>query len=214
MHGSISTGLLTAHNLVSCIGELSPQDYDDFTDCTQIATNSADRASNRFANSTAWLNEFVNTLNYLGWSAFEDTITTRTRYMDSSSVAEFLVQSAQRMQDSRQGNAMIDTLDALKPDQPALYSLDEESLMGKRFQVIPARYDSKGCLHIAVFNLELVVHMKKSSFLFYDWEDPSTKMIQQSAYLTLDRGGLNANRARIEKTKREIRMKRFDLRKA
>lgn len=61
---------------------------------------------------------------------------------------------------------MIDTLDALKPDKPAVVSLDEESLLGNRFQVIPARYDSKGILQIAVFNLELVADTKKSNFLF------------------------------------------------
>lgn len=214
MHGSISTGLLTGPNLVSCIGELSPRDYDDFSHCTQIATKSADMVSSRFANSETWLNEYISTLNFFGWSVFQDAITTRTRYDVSKSVAEFLVQSAQRMQDTRQGNAMIDTLDTLKPDQPALFSLDEESLMGERFQVIPARYDSKGFLEIAVFNLELVAHTKKNRFLFWNWENQAAKIIQQRAFLKLDKRILEKNRALIEKKRLEIGMKRFDLHKA
>jgi hypothetical protein len=117
------------------------------------------------------------------------------------------------MLDIRQGNAMIDTLDALKPDKPALFSLDEESLMGERFQVIPARYDSKGFLEIAVFNLELVAHTRKSSFLFWNWENQAAKIIQQRAFLKLDKRILETNRALIEKKRREIAMKRFDLRK-
>lgn len=214
MHGSISTGLLTGPNLVSCIGELSPRDYDDFSHCTEIATKSADMVSSRFANSETWLNEYISTLNFFGWSVFQDAITTRTRYDVSKSVAEFLVQSAQRMQDTRQGNAMIDTLDTLKPDQPALFSLDEESLMGERFQVIPARYDSKGFLEIAVFNLELVAHTKKNRFLFWNWENQAAKIIQQRAFLKLDKRILEKNRALIEKKRLEIGMKRFDLHKA
>lgn len=119
-----SNGILTGHNLVSLIGDISPQDHDDLTHCTQIATKSADMLCSRFVDSAKWLHEYVSTLNFLGWSVFEDAIVTRTRYDISKSVAEFLIQSAQRMRDTRQGNAMIDTLEALKTDKPALHSLD------------------------------------------------------------------------------------------
>ncbi|AWY42562.1 hypothetical protein DKY63_22670 [Pseudomonas putida] len=213
MDSKNSNGILTGHNLVSCIDELSPQDYLDLSHCTQIATRSADMAGSRFVNSTAWLNEYVSTLNFFGWSVFQDAIQTRTRYDVSESVADYLIRSAHGMQDTRQGNAMIDTLDALKPDQPALYSLDEESLMGERFQVLPARYDSKGFLEIAVFNLELVAHSKKSGFLFWNWEKQAARIIQSRAFLKLDKRVLEAKRALLENKCSELLMKRFDLRK-
>ncbi|WP_160108988.1 hypothetical protein [Pseudomonas izuensis] len=213
MDREIPNGILTGPNLVSCIGDLSSQDYDDLGHCTQIATRSADMLCSRFTDSTKWLHEYVVTLDFFGWSVFEDAITTRTRHALSTNVAEFLVQSAQRMQDTRQGNAMIDTLDALKPQKPALYSLDEESLMGQRFQVIPARYDSKGFLEVAVFNLELVTRTRKSNFLFLDWEDPATTIIQHRAFLKLDKRIFESRRALIEKKRHEIAMQRFDLRK-
>jgi hypothetical protein len=213
MDNKTPAGLLTGPNLISCIGELSLQDFDDMTHCTQIATRSADMICSRFTDSTQWLDEYVKTLNFLGWWIFEDSISTRIRHDVSNSVADFLVQSAQAMPDSRQGNAMIDTLDALKPDKPALYSLDTESLMGKRFQVMPARYDAKGFLEIAVFNLELVSYAKKSAFLFFDWEGQASKIIQQRAYLKLDRNKLDAKRALIDKKRREILMSKFDLRR-
>ncbi|MGH8388476.1 MAG: hypothetical protein ACRESJ_23865 [Pseudomonas sp.] len=208
-----SNGILTGHNLVSCIDELLPQDYQDLSHCTQIATQSADRVSSRFANSAAWLQEYLRTLDFLGWSAYQDAIFTRTRYDVSKSVAQFLVTSAQGMQDTRQGNAMIDTLDALEPDKPALISLDNESLMGERFQVIPARYDSKGFLEIAVFNLELVAYAKKNSFLFWSWEEQAAKITQSRAYLKLDKRILDSKRSLLEKKLQEVVMKRFDLRK-
>ncbi|WP_347910355.1 hypothetical protein [Pseudomonas grandcourensis] len=208
-----TNGILTAHNLISCTEELSLQDYDDFTHCTQIATLSADMVGSRFADSTTWLNEYVTTLNFFGWSVYQDAIFTRTQHSVSKSIAEFLVQSAQTMPDSRQGNAMIDTLDALKPNQPALYSLDQQSSLGERFQVIPTRYDSKGFLEIAVFNLELVTTIKKSGFLFFDMEDHSAKIIQQRAYLKLDKNILESKRPLMERKRLEIRMKRFDLKK-
>lgn len=213
MANNKTAGILTGNNLTSCIDEFSLQDYEDLTQCTQIATKSADMHCSRFADSSKWLHEYVNTLDFIGWSVFEDAIFTRTRSVISHSIADFLVQSAQGMKDSRQGNAMIDTLDALKPDKPALFSLDEESLMGESFQVIPARYNSRGILEIAVFNLELVTHTRKSSFLFWDWEDHDAQIIQRRASLKLDKHKLDSKRSLIEKKLREITMKRFDLRK-
>ncbi|QXH62585.1 hypothetical protein [Pseudomonas azerbaijanorientalis] len=207
------SGALTGHSLTSCIDELSPQDHKDLTDCTQIATKSADMLCSRFTDSSKWLHEYVNTLDFLGWSVFEDAIFTRTRSVISQSVAHFLVQSAEGMRDSRQGNAMIDTLDALKPDKSALLSLDKESLMGEGFQVIPARYDSRGVLEIAVFNLELLVTTRKNGFLFWNWEDQDAQITQRRASLKLDRYKLESIKPLIEKKLREITMKRFELRK-
>lgn len=204
------TGILTGPNLLSCIEEMSLADHDDLTHCTQIATQSADRVCSRFVDSTKWLEEYVTTLNFFGWSVFQDAIFTRTRHDVLRSVADFLVESAEKMSDRRQGNAMIDTLDALKPDKPALLSLDQESLLGERFQVVPARYDTKGFLEIAVFNLELVASTKKSNFLF-ETDERSAKIIQQRVYLKLDRRILETKRTLIDKKRHEIRMKRFNL---
>lgn len=205
-------GVVTNHNLISCIDELSLQDFDDLTSCTHIATRSADLIHNRFANSQYWLDEYIRTLMFFGWSLHEGAITTRTRIDISGSVADFLVRSAQTMSDPRQGNAMIDTLDALKPDNLATFSLDEESLRGRRFQVAPSRYDSRGNLHMAVFNLELVAHTEHSRFLFWPWETKSAKLVQQRAFLKLDRSVLGTKRQLIGAKLREQVMKRFALR--
>lgn len=212
MRTDTTSGIVTGHNLISFIDELSLQDFDDLTDCTQLATRSADLAHNRFATSQHWLDEYVRTLIFLGWSLHEGAITTRTRVTVSGSIADVLVQSAHTM-NPRQGNAMIDTLDVLKPDKPALLSLDEESLKGHRFQVAPSRYDSKGNLHMAVFNLELVADTERSSFLFWPWEKQSAKLVQQKAFLTLNRAVLDTKRALMADSLRGQVMKRFALRK-
>jgi hypothetical protein len=193
--------------------DLSLQEHDDLTHCTQIATRSADMVSRRFDPSTKWLHEYMTTMNFLGWVVYQDAIFTRTTHIVSESVASFLVASAQGMRNALQGNAMIDTLDALKPDKPAMLSLDQESLKGERFQVIPACRDAKGFLEIAVFNLELVAYTKKTGFLFHEWEEAGVKVIQHRANLKLDKTVLESNRALIDKKRREISMKRFDLHK-
>ena len=75
------------------------------------------------------------------------------------------------------------------------------------------RYDSKGFLEVAVFNLELVANAKKNSFIFWSWEEQPAKIIQHRASLKLDKRILESKRSMIEKKRLEIRMKRFDLRK-
>jgi len=207
------TGVVAGHNLVSCIGELSLQDFDDLTDCTRLATRSADLTQNRFANSNYWLDEYVRTLMFLGWSLHDSVITTRTRSTLTGSVADFLVQRAKTMEDPRQGNAMIDTLDALKADTPAALSLDQESLRGRRFQVAPSRYDTRGNLHMAVFYLELVADTQKSGFLFWPWEKQSATLVQQSAFLKLNRAELDTKRELMANKLRDQVMKRFALRR-
>jgi hypothetical protein len=213
MNNEQQSGLVTGPNLISYIEELSLQDYNDLTDCTHIATKSADLAYNRFTNAQYWLEEYIRTLMFLGWSLYDGVISTRTRYDISGSIADFLVQRAHSINDSRQANAMTDTLDALKSDKPAVLCLDEESRKGDRFQVVPARYDSKGNLNISVFNLELVAVVKKSNLLFWNWESRSAKLIGTSAFLKLNRNELNTKRALMEKKLHENIMKRFALRK-
>ena len=213
MNNTLPSGMVTGPNLISCIGELTLQDFDDLTDCTHIATRSADLVHNRFANSQYWLDEYVRTLMFLGWSLHEGSITTRIRFDVSGSVADFLVRKAQALNDSQQANAMIDTLDALRPDTGAVRSLDDESLKGRRFQVLPARYDSSRNLHIAVFNLELVANETKNGFLFWSWEKQSANLVQQSAFLKLNRAILDTKRPLMETKLREQVMKRFTLRK-
>ena len=213
MSQSTPIGAVTNHTLVSCIGELSLPDFDDLTNCTHIATRSADLAHPRFANSEYWLDEYVRTLMFFGWSLHEGAITTRTRIDMSGSIADYLVRSAHTMSDPRQGNAMIDTLDALKPDRPAVQSLDDESLKGRRFQVTPSRYDSRGNLHLAVFDLELVAQAQKSSFLFWPWETRSATLIQRRAFLKLNRDLLDTKRPLLASKLNEQVMKRFALRK-
>ncbi|UVL84597.1 hypothetical protein LOY35_03110 [Pseudomonas sp. B21-028] len=213
MNTPLLTGLVTGPNLLSYIETLSPQDHNDIADCNSIATRSADLGHNRYTDSKGWFEEYVRTLNFLGWSLYDDTIFTRTRHLVSGSVADFLVQGAQAMKDSRQANAMIDTLDALKADQPAMLSFDRETRQGETFQIIPARYDSRNNVHIAVYKLELSVDIKKHNFLFWNWEKRSAKIVQQQAFLKLDRDHLNNKRPLIKKKLDEHLMKRFNLRR-
>ncbi len=206
-------GCVTGHNLISCIGELSSPDYDDLNDCTRIATRSADLVSNRHASSPLWLEEYVRTLQFLGWKLYEGSISTRISIDVCGTLADLLVKRAQTTQDRQQGNAMIDTLDALQANHPATHSLDTESLKGRRFQVLPARYDKRGNLDIAVFNIELKATIEKSNFLFWSWEEQSAKIIQSRAFLKLDRDKLDQKRPLMESKLREHVMKRFALRK-
>ena len=214
MNNETPIGALTQHNIISCIDNLSLQDYNDLTDCTRVATRSADMAHNRYSDSEVWLEEYLRTLMYLGWKLHQGTVTTRTTTVLEGSIADFLVLSAEKMNDVRQASAMMDTLDALKPDKPAVLSLDNESHRGRRFQVAPTRYDSNGDLHLAIFNIELVASVEQNSFLFWSWSKNSAKLIQRSAFLKLNRSELNAQRRQMEAALSKITASRFALRKS
>lgn len=207
------SGQITGPNLISIIGSLSPQDHDDMTDCTSIATASADLTGVRYMQPQNWFDEYIRTLVFLGWELHNDTVTTRTRHDVSGSIGDFMVKSADSMKDAQQANAMIDTLDALKPATAATLYLDTETNYGEKFQVIPSRYDAQGNFNIAVFSLELVSEMKRGSFLFWNWENQSAKLVQQHAYLKLNREYLARRRTLIEKQRREITLQRFALRR-
>ncbi|WP_260958803.1 hypothetical protein [Pseudomonas citri] len=213
MNNGLLTGLVSGPNLFSYIGVPSLQDHNDIADCNNLATRSADLGHHRYANPKGWFEEYARTLNFLGWSLYGDSIHTRTQHILSRSVADFLVESAHAMRDARQANAMIDTLDTLKTDHPAILSFDNETREGETFQVAPARYDPQGNLHIALFKLELSVQIKRRSFLFWNWENHSARIIQRRALLKLDRGELNRRRTLIDKVLSEQLMRRFILRK-
>lgn len=75
MNSQTPAGMVTGHNLMSFIEDLSLQDLDDLTDCTRIATASADMGHNRFTNSQLWFEEYANTLDFLGWSLHEGAVS-------------------------------------------------------------------------------------------------------------------------------------------
>ncbi|WP_338474202.1 hypothetical protein V3H56_03085 [Pseudomonas sp. MS646] len=207
------SGLVTGPNLFSYIGALHLQEHDDLADCHNIATKSADLAHHRYLAAKDWFEEYVRTLWFLGWSLYGDAINTRTAHVVAGSVADFLVQSAAAMKDVRQANAMIDTLDNLQSDHGALSSFDGETRQGETFQVIPARYDAQGHLNIALYKLELKVETRRSRFLFWQWEKRSATIVQQRAFLQLDRREFEAKRALMKKHLEAHRMRRFTLKK-
>lgn len=207
------TGLVTGPNLLSYIGELTLHDHNDIADCNNLATRSADFGHHRYTQPEDWLQEYVFTMRYFGWELYDGAIFKSTRHDVSGSLANLLVESADNMKDSQQANALIDTLDTLKTNDPAMLSLDTETRQGESFQVVPARYDAKGNLHIALFKLELSVNVRRSRFLFWDWEKRSASLIQRKAYLRLDRDALDRRRALMKKKLEEQTMRRFDLRK-
>lgn len=202
------TGLVAGPSLFSYIETISLPEHDDIADSNNFATLIADDNHNRYYDPERWLEKYIGVMRYVGWALYEDAIFTRTQHVISGTVADFLVRSAR---DTRQGNAMIDTLDSLKGNTPALLSFDRETASGETFQVVPARYDARGFLNIAVFKLELSAQIKKQHFLFWSWEKSAAKIVQRKAFLKLDRAKLKANRRTIDTRLAKELMARFDL---
>ncbi|MBC3375434.1 hypothetical protein HU762_15895 [Pseudomonas sp. SWRI92] len=207
------SGLVTGLNMFSYIGEFLPQEHDDIAISNHLATLSADIEHDRYSDQKNWFEYYIYTMRYMGWSLYQDSTFTSTRHVVANSVADFLVESADAMKDFRQANAMIDTLDAMKSNNPAMLSFDSESRQGESFQIVPARYDSDGNLHIAFYKLELRVSKRKSSFLFWSLEEHSATIIQHKAYMRLDRNEMDRVRAYLKQKSSGQLMKRFDLRK-
>lgn len=206
-----STGLITGPSMISYLDQLSLPDYDDVADCVAIARASADTVANRFSDASKWLEEYALTLDYLGWELYNNEIATRTRTLLSGSIADFLPRSVDGMDDQHQANAMIDTLDSLKPNTMALSFFDNETRLGDHFQVMPTRYDSKGSLWLAIYDLEFVTTMKSASFLFFESKNPTATITQQRAFFKRNKKRIDDNRKNIEEKLRHIALKRFDL---
>ncbi|MDO7898402.1 hypothetical protein [Pseudomonas citrulli] len=213
MNHQTPSGLVTGPNLFSYIGALQLQEHSDLADSHNIATKSADLVHHRYLDSKNWFEEYVRTLWFLGWSLYDEAINTRTAHVVAGSVADFLVQSASAMKDVRQANAMIDTLDHLESDPLALSSFDGETRQGETFQIIPTRYDAQGRLNIALYKLELKVETRRNRFLFWRWEKRSATIVQQRAFMQLDRREFEAKRALMKKKLEEHRMRRFTLKR-
>ncbi|KAB0491837.1 hypothetical protein [Pseudomonas vancouverensis] len=213
MNNDIPFGVLENHNLISIISRLSLEDYDYLTDCTRIVTMLSERRVSRFGDSTEWIQEYFSNLQYFGWRALNmERYTETVKFIMSGSVAEHLVQNIELHQGIRQGNAMIDTLDALGANKTALLSFDNESNRGRRFQVAPTHYDAKGNLHLTVFQLELISRVEKNNFLFWAWEDKSTILIQRRADFVLERSLLDEQRLRLfEVLRQKLVAQRFAL---
>ncbi|MGN4049018.1 hypothetical protein [Pseudomonas sp. SM4] len=215
MNNETPTGILENHNLISLIGSLPIEDYDYLTDCTRIVTMLSERSTSRFGDSLEWAQEYYSNLQYFGWKALDGGRYTETqKHNISGTIADHLVQNIEVFNGRPQGNAMIDTLDALSSDETALVSFDKESSMGRRFQVAPTHYDSKGNLHLAVFQLELISKVKQSKFLFWKWEETSTTLLQRKAFFVLDRNILDEQKMRLfEVLRKKLTAQRFALRK-
>ncbi|WP_434558788.1 hypothetical protein J3P95_22105 [Pseudomonas sp. Z5-35] len=213
MNNQALTGLVTGPNLISYIETLSLQDHDYIADTNHLATLSADLEHDRYTAQKSWFDSYIHTLRYMGWSLYKDSTFTSTRHIVTNSVADFLVESADAMKDFRQANAMIDTLQAMKSDNPAMLSFDKESRQGESFQVVPARYDSEGNLHIAFYKLELRVRNRSSRFLFWNLEEHSARIIQHKAYMRLDRKEMARISEYIKQKANGSLMRRFALRK-
>lgn len=205
------TGLVTGPCLFSYIETLSLQAHDDIADSNNFATLIADDSHHRYHDPERWLEKYVGVLRFVGWSVYEDAIFTRTQHVLTGSVADFLVKSASSMGDTQQGNAMIDTLDSLKNNTPALSAFDRETASGETFQVVPTRYDAQGQLNIALYKLELNAHIRKSHFLFWSWERRSARIVQRRAFLKLNRKELDRHRKLISSRLENKLTERFNL---
>lgn len=213
MNNDTPFGVLENHNLISIISRLSLEDYDYLTDCTRIVTMMSERRVSRFGDSLEWIQEYFSNLQFFGWRALDlERYTERVKYNISGTIADHLVQNVALHQGNRQGNAMIDTLDALGANKTALLSFDNESNRGRRFQVAPTHYDTKGNLHLTVFQLELISRVKKNNFLFWAWEDKSTTLVQRQADFVLERSLLDEQKLRLfEVLRQKLVAQRFAL---
>ena len=203
------SGLVTGPTLTSYVETMSLRDHDDLADIQNIATKYADESKYRYADSDDWFTDYLQAMDNFGWitNGYFNELTLNDATM---SLADYVVWM---IKDPVEKNAMIDTFDSLKLNNPALLSLGEESGEGQSLQVIPAKYDSRGNLSIRIIQVQLFSETKNGNFLFWNWENRSAKIVRRTAHLVLDREKLEHWRPRLNELINKFRMSRFALRK-
>lgn len=216
MNDQAPSAVITGPSIIACVSGVSMQDDSDISDCTQLALWTADQKYNRFTQPDGWFTHYAAALKFLGWMPYRDSTYQRTYDDFSGNVVQAYLRKMTGREDNALNralnNTLIDTFDAIRPDLAAQFSLDQESLNGKQFQIAPAQYDGRGRLILLVSQFSLVARIQARQFLFWEWAKQSASLLEQVGPFVLDRSQLETNRPFLERRIREIRMTRFRLR--
>jgi hypothetical protein len=207
------SGSVIGPNLISCVSELSLDEYNDVGDCISVATWHANQYCNRFTQPALWFGEFIDVIGYFGWSLYNSRTYKLVYEGFSGRVESAFLQRMISMNGSGMKDAITDTFSDLKSNEPALASFSMESHDGGFFQIVPVTREPQGGLKLHVTSLRLVATENVGNFLFWNWREETAELTDEFAWVTLDKDKLRSRREELDIWRRQIRMDRFQLRK-
>ncbi|MEW6218892.1 MAG: hypothetical protein AB1634_05065 [Thermodesulfobacteriota bacterium] len=163
-----------AGTLLSFVDGLSPQERDDVLFSVQLAHRGASGAFNRFTNTEAWYNKYMDILNRLGWAAEQLAFVRHDQSqgeirMDQAALAVITAIATQNQLAVL--NAAVKALEELAEEDSTirLFDFQTAASASANFQIGAVQKADNGALGMAMGAFHVQGLDTRRRFLFFSW---------------------------------------------
>jgi hypothetical protein len=201
---------VVGNGLVTFMAGFSKSEKRDVKYSIRLARWAADSKYDFGTQLNDWFLHFAATLKFLGWEPSGDAITEIYHPNFYGSVAQAYLTHVISQGSPTQVTVTQSAFDALQADKVALSGFFSES-EGVNFQILPLERGPQQRLKLTVNNFRLFSGPVKENFLFFEWEEQVTKLIQHCGRFLLDRTVFEQRREFLERRISEITFSEFEL---
>ncbi|TVT82569.1 hypothetical protein [Pseudomonas sp. H3(2019)] len=202
---------IVGNGLITCVAGLSREEKRDVRYSVRLARCAADEKYDNTTQLDDWFLYFAATLKFLGWIPFGDAITEIHHPNFYGSVAQVYLTSLIAGGNAAQANVTRAAFDALSADKSASKAFYSASSDAGDFKILPVERDNQQRLNMTVNNFRLRSRSVPEAFLFFKWEEQTTKLVQHYGRFLLDRSVFEQHRAFLERRIKEIAISEFEL---
>jgi hypothetical protein len=181
------------------------------TKSCQLAKWDADRRYDSRIYPGEWFLRYSAVLKFLGWLPSGDEITEVHHPDFSGSITQAYLKWIAGVGGDSMMDVTADMLKALKADATALGSFSTNSLRGEDFRIMSAERDRQGYLRIVANHFRLLSSVKRTEFIFWEWEERTATLLQNFGRFRLDVQTFEQNREFLERRIEEINMSYIEL---
>jgi len=199
--------------IVSVAEGVSESDEQDALDCALYLEQYTDTRYHRETEWYQWLQHYTLGLWHLGWIHQRPVMLDTRELVLHEPISSAILETLKPNVSGSMYSAAMHAFEALKNNLQASMLLAQKSgsERGRQFQMMPCGYDAKGRLTVLLIHSWFAAAVDPQQFLFLEWEDYETVLIQHYGTFTLDRKRFDqvapAMRAKITQRSREYLMR-------